>query len=103
LATRFFLDIFAWFIHKIVLDRLSSVAMTDQLVGLLLIHIAQVRFHPLCDANITPGELALIKRSYYRVSVQEGMADTDNRNPSLKQASPDPGSNLVIDKILFFK
>lgn len=103
MATRFFLDIFARFIHKIVLYRLSSVAITDQLVKLLLIHSAHVVFHPLCNANSTPGELALIKRSYYRVSVQEGMTDTDNRNPSIKQASPYPGSNLVIDKILFFK
>jgi hypothetical protein len=102
LATRFFLDIFAWFIHKTVLDRLSSVAITEQLVGLLLLHTAHVGFHPLCDASNTPGELALIKRSYYRVSVQEGMTDTDNRNPSIKQANPYPGSNLVIDKILFF-
>ena len=99
MATRFFLDIFAWFIHKIVLNRLSSVAITDQLVGLLLIHTA---FLPLCDANSTLGELALIKRSYYRVSVQESMTDTDNRNPSIKQTNPCPGSNLVIDKILFF-
>ncbi len=102
MATRFFLDILAGFIHKNVLDRLSSVAITDQLVGLLLILTAHVERLPLRDVNSTPGELALIKRSLYRVSVQEGMADTDNRNPSIKQASPYPGSNLVIDKILFF-
>ncbi len=78
MATRFFLDIFARFIHK----------KRSRLIFFNL---------------VKPGETALITRSLYWVSDQEGVVHTDNRNPSIKQAIPYPGSNRVVDTFLFFK